>query len=175
MNESRMKDNLTLDGEWRYQCTDHQLFRGKLMMAHQTYSSIARELGLTRERIRQFSGGIFIPTEYVDQICDIVECKPSDLALKRVWARRKPKVVRMWVERGCPRPQKEKLTTQELAEFLGYKEYKAKPQLIYNWVTNAGLPVHSKGGYRGLENIFLWEEVEEWLNSFMPPGGRSGK
>jgi len=164
-------ENLSQDGEWRYRCNDSMLFRGQLMIVHQTYSSVAREVGLTRERIRQFANGVYIPSGHVDKICKFVSCKPKQLGLEKVWARRKPKVVKMWIEGGCKRPQVEKLTTEELANFLGYESSTKKSQMIATWITNAGLPVFEKGGYRGLQNIFLWEEVEEWLMSFVPPEG----
>jgi len=165
--------NLTLEGGWRYLCTDVEQFRNQLSAKKQNYSTVALALGLTRERIRQFAGGTYVDPAYLEAIMTFLgvdETKPEVIGFKKIWARRRPKVVKRWIEGGRKRPQKELLTSSELAEFLGYGDYKSKSQLISNWVTNAGLPLHSKGGDGDRENIFAWDEVEAWLAGFPGSG-----
>ena len=165
--------NLTLEGGWRYCCIDKGVFRSYLASHGHNYSTLAESLGLTRERVRQFANGAYLDDSYMDRIATLLypnaderkKFAASDAGFQRVWARRRPKVVKRWLETGRKRPQMEHLTTTELAEFLGYGDYQSKSQLISNWVTNAGLPLHKKTDDGA--SIFAWDEVEAWLLGFL--------
>lgn len=161
---------LTQKGGWRYHCTDWRRFKGMLLINHESYSSMAGYLGVSRERVRQFASGVRVHPHYLEKMCGKLSCTPRGLGFERIWARRAPLIVKKWERMGKPEPTKTFLTTNELLDFFGYGEDANKRQQLHGWTKNAGLPVHARRAV-GRQNLFNWPDIKDWMVSFEPPGG----